>query len=97
MLRVDNGPESVRHRLDTWCKDNKITLAFIQPGKPMQNAYIERLNGSITRELLNAYVFRILDEVRDKAEECQLDYNYMRPHKALGFRPAMDVLSHKIL
>jgi len=50
MLRVDNGPEFVSHRLDAWCKDNKITLAFIQSGKPTQNAYVERLNGSI-REL----------------------------------------------
>jgi putative transposase len=43
MLRVDNGPEFISHKLDVWCKERKITLAFIQPGKPMQNAYVERL------------------------------------------------------
>ena len=92
MIRVDNGPEFISHRLDTWCKERQITLAFIQPGKPTQNAFIERLNGSIRRELLNAYVFRTLDEVRDKAFEWQQDYNHHRPHKALGYRAPMDVV-----
>jgi len=92
MIRVDNGPEFISHRLDVWCKDRNITLAFIQPGKPMQNAFVERLNGSIRRELLNAYVFRTLDEVRDKAFEWQRDYNYYRPHKALGYRAPVDVV-----
>ena len=86
MLRVDNGPEFISHKLDAWCKERKITLAFIQPGKPTQNAYVERFNGSIRRELLNAYVFRTLDEVREKAQEWQHDYNHRRPHKALGYQ-----------
>jgi len=92
MIRVDNGPEFISHRLDVWCKDRKITLAFIQPGQPMQNAFVERLNGSIRRELLNAYVFRTLDEVRDKAFEWQRDYNHHRPHKSLGYRAPVDVV-----
>lgn len=61
MIRVDNGPEFISHQLDGWCKKHKIMLVFIQP-KPMQNGYIERLNGSIRRELLNAYVFNTLNE-----------------------------------
>jgi len=92
MIRVDNGPEFISHRLDTWCKDRKITLAFIQPGKPTQNAYVERLNGSLRRELLNAYVFRTLDEVREKAQEWQYDYNHPRPHKSLGQQPPVSLL-----
>jgi len=92
MIRVDNGPEFISHKLDAWCKEHKITLAYIQPGKPTQNAYVERLNGSIRRELLNAYVFRTLDEVREKAREWQRDYNHHRPHKSLGYRAPVDVV-----
>ena len=92
MIRVDNGPEFISARLDTWCKDRKITLALIQPGKPTQNAYVERLNGSIGRELLNAYVFRTLDEVREKAMEWQDDYNDRRRHKSLGYQTPVNVL-----
>lgn len=92
MIRVDNGPEFISHRLDVWCKDRGIMLAYIQPGKPTQNAYVERLNGSIRRELLNVYVFRTLDEVREKAAEWQHDYNHRRPHSALGYRAPVDLL-----
>lgn len=62
IIRVDNGPEFISHKLDQWCRQNKITLVFIQPGKPMQNAYVERCNGNIRKELLNAYVFTTLAE-----------------------------------
>lgn len=86
MIRVDNGPEFISHKLDHWCRAHKITLTYIQPGKPTQNAYVERFNGSMRRELLNAYVFRTLDEVRLKASEWMHDYNHHRPHKALGYR-----------
>lgn len=92
MLRVDNGPEFISHRLDVWCKDRGITLAFIQPGKPMQNAYVERFHGSIRRELLDAYVFRTLDEVRVRAQEWKYDYNHRRPHKSLGYLPPTALL-----
>jgi putative transposase len=85
MIRVDNGPEFISALLDDWCKQHRITLVFIQPGKPMQNGYVERCNGSIRRELLNVYVFTSLREVRQKAEEWRVDYNTGRPHEALGY------------
>lgn len=86
-IRCDNGPEFISHKLEEWCNDErrKITLQFIQPGRPMQNAYIERKNGSIRRELLNAYLFYSLNEVRERCEDWRMDYNTERPHKSLGY------------
>ena len=84
-LRCDNGPEFISHKLEQWCTDRKITIQFIQPGKPMQNGYIERKNGSMRRELLNPYLFNSLPEVRWLSEEWRLDYNTERPHQSLGY------------
>lgn len=92
IIRVDNGPEFISHRLDMWCKEHKINLAFIQPGKPMQNGFVERCNGNIRKELLNAYVFNNLNDVREKAEEWRKDYNCSRPHQALGFVPPVEFI-----
>lgn len=86
IIRVDNGPEFISHVLQQWCEQNRISLQYIQPGKPTQNAYIERKNGSIRRELLNAYMFYSLGEVRVMTEEWRQDYNHERPHKALGYQ-----------
>ncbi len=92
MIRVDNGPEFISSTLDLWCRENKITLIFIQPGKPTQNAFVERCNGNIRKELLNAYVFKTLEEVREKAEEYQNDYNNNRPHKSLNYKAPIDLI-----
>ena len=92
MIRVDNVPEFISHVLDEWCRKNLITLTYIQPGKPMQNAYVERCNGNIRRELLNANVFYSLSEVREKVEAWMIDYNNHRPHKALHFKTPVELL-----
>ncbi len=89
-IRCDNGPEFIARSLQQWCTGHRITLQYIQPGKPMQNAYIERKNGSIRRELLNVYLFSSLNEVRVMAQEWRNDYNHYRPHKALRYMTPME-------
>jgi putative transposase len=84
-LRTDNGPEFISTRLREWCEAQGITLHWIQPGKPTQNAYIERFNGSFRRELLDAHLFRSLAHVRQLVDEWMHDYNTQRPHQALNF------------
>jgi len=86
MNRVDNGPEFISYKLDIWCRENKVQLLFIQPGKPMQNGYVERCNRSIREDLLNAYLFKTLADVNQKAQEWRIDFNENRPHKALGYK-----------
>lgn len=93
MIRVDNGPELISQKLDFWCKHHKIELAFIQPGEPTQNAFIERFNGSLRRELLNAYVFRTINEVIEKTQSWAFDYNNKRPHKSLNYKTPEAILS----
>ena len=96
MIRVDNGPEFISFKLDHYCRQNNITLVFIQPGKPTQNAFIERCNGSIRKELLSAYVFQSLSEVRIKVKEWMTDYNEMRPHKALNYQTPRETYNKSI-
>lgn len=92
MIRTDNGPEFISKNLDGWCRDNKIQLIFIQPGEPTQNAFIERFNGSLRRELLNAYIFKTIGEVRDMTFRWMTDYNENRPHKSLNYKAPMEML-----
>ena len=83
-LRMDNGPEFISTILADWAEDHTVDLEFIQPGKPTQNAYIERFNRTYRDEVLNMYVFKTLSEVRTITEEWLDQYNEERPHEALG-------------
>lgn len=91
-LRVDNGPEFISHQLQEWCNGRHIALYFNRPGKPTDNARIERFNGSLRRELLDAYLFMSLREVKIMANEWIEDYNYNRAHSALGKLTPMEYL-----
>nr|WP_246616369.1 IS3 family transposase [Thaumasiovibrio subtropicus] len=86
-LRMDNGPELISSQLTEWCEEHNITLVYIQPGKPQQNGFVERFNGSFRREFLNAYLFDSLEQVRDMAWAWMCDYNEERPHDSLRNTP----------
>jgi putative transposase len=83
-LRLDNGPELISTTLREWARRQGIELVHIQPGKPTQNAYIERFNRTYRTEVLDRYVFTTLEEVRRMTEDWRHRYNHQRPHRALG-------------
>ena len=96
-IRCDNGPEFLAGELVAWCQHRGIQLAYIQPGKPNQNAYIERFNRSYRYELLDAWVFTSLADVRDLSEAWRHRYNTERAHDALGRVPPLTFLPRPTL
>ncbi len=83
-IRVDNGPEFVSVALADWCEQKGIRLDFIEPGRPMQNSFVERFNRSFREEILDAYLFSTLNEVRELSSGWIHVYNEERPHESLG-------------
>ena len=88
VIVVDNGPEFSGKALDDWAWRNGVKLHFIDPGKPVQNAYIESFNATFRRDCLNQNWFYTLQEAKEEIEKWRLDYNEYRPHSALeGLTP----------
>ena len=89
-IRVDNGPEYVSGKLMEWAEKRNVRLEYIQPGKPQQNAYIERYNRTVRGEWLSQYIFETIEEAQDQATEWLWTYNNKRPNMAIGgITPAM--------
>ncbi len=82
-LRSDNGPEFLAHALEAWAERHGVDHQPIDPGKPTQNAYVERFNLTFREEVLSVYAFSHLDEVRDESTRWRYGYNHDRPHLAL--------------
>lgn len=80
-MRIDNGPELVALALAQWAEEHGVQLEFIKPGKPTHNAFIERLNRTYRTEILDFYLFRTLNEVREITERRLTEYNNERPHE----------------
>ncbi len=88
-LRLDNGPELTAIAFTEWCANRGIEARFIQPGKPDQNAFIERFNKTYRDEVLDAYVFESIEQVREVTETWLREYNEERPHDSLGRVPLL--------
>ncbi len=83
-IRLDNGPENVSKEMVAWAKRHGVTIHYIQPGKPAQNAYIERFNRTYREEVLDMYLFKKIADVQSITDKWLQEYNTERPHESLG-------------
>lgn len=90
-IRCDNGPEYISQKLKDWASEKIINIAYIQPGKPTQNAYIERFNRTVREECLDLHWFESISEAENVVTEWMWLYNNERPHSAVGKIPPRKV------
>jgi putative transposase len=83
-LRSDNGPEFLSGIYTDFCEKHQLKIRYIKPGKPMQNGFVERFNRSYREDILDAYLFASIEELRDLTWQFQQDYNQNHPHQALN-------------
>lgn len=92
---TDNGPELTGKVLDRWAYEHRVKLDFIEPGKPVQNCFVESFNGTFRDECLNEHWFVGLNEARVLIETWRIDYNFNRPHSSLGRRTPDEFANNK--
>jgi putative transposase len=83
-IRVDNGPEFLSKVFTEWCQENNVKILYIQPGKPVQNAFIERFNRLDRKDVLDAFLFENIGQVEEISPQWMNDYNENHPHGSLG-------------
>ena len=83
---LDNGPEGTSRAMFDWSERTGVRLRFIEPGKPVQNAFVESFNGRLRDECLNQHWFRWLRRAREEIAAWRTHYNTQRPHSALGYQ-----------
>jgi putative transposase len=81
---VDNGPEYISGAMVAWAEKRGIALKYIQPGKPQQNAYVERFNRTVRYDWLAQHLFDDLEQIQEHATDWMLIYNHQRPNMAIG-------------
>jgi putative transposase len=86
-IRSDNGGELTAKAVRRWLNRLGVTTLFIEPGSPWENGYIESFNGKLRDELLDREIFTTLEEARVLIEQWRREYNQIRPHSSLGYRP----------
>jgi putative transposase len=86
-LRSDNGPELTAKAVREWLDRVHVQTLYIEPGSPWENGYVESFNGKLRDELLNREIFYTLTEARVLVEGWRREYNGIRPHSALRYRP----------
>jgi putative transposase len=86
-VRSDNGPEFTAKAIRKWLARLGVKTLFIEPGSPWENGYIESFNGKMRDELLNREIFITLEEAKVLIEQWRREYNQVRPHSSLGYRP----------
>jgi putative transposase len=86
-IRSDNGPEFTAKEVRKWLSRLGVTTLFIEPGSPWENGYIESFNGKLRDELLNREIFTTLTEAKVLIEQWRQEYNHIRPHSSIGYRP----------
>ena len=86
-IRSDNGPEFTARAVRQWLERVGVKTLFIEPGSPRENGYVESFNGKLRDEFLNREVFDTLIEAQALTENWRREYNQIRPHSSLGYRP----------
>ena len=86
-IRSDNGPEFTAKLIRLWLEALQVQTLFIEPGSPWQNGYVESVNGKLRDELLDREISYTLTEATILIEQWRRQYNTVRPHRALGYRP----------